>query len=167
MKTGLRIRDPQTPRPLRLSAGVVVVRRFADGWRFLLLRAYRYWDFPKGEVEPGESPLDAARREVAEETGLEDLDFRWGEVFHETPPYATGRGGRKVARYYLAESRTGEIRLSVDPALGRPEHHEARWLAYDTARRLLGPRARAALDWANRLLAGSSDPSTQPQTSRR
>ena len=35
-----------------LSAGVVVVRRFPEGWRCLVLRAYRNWHFPKGLVEP-------------------------------------------------------------------------------------------------------------------
>ena len=53
--------------PARLSAGVIVVRRAPQGWLFLLLRAYRNWDFPKGLVEPGESPLATARRELGEE----------------------------------------------------------------------------------------------------
>ena len=46
----------------RLSAGVVVVRPSEEGWRFLLLRAFTHWDFPKGMVEPGEQPLEAAIR---------------------------------------------------------------------------------------------------------
>ena len=58
-----------------LSAGVVVVRRTDDGWRVLLLRVYNYWDFPKGVVEPGEDALTAARREVREETTIDDLEF--------------------------------------------------------------------------------------------
>ena len=53
-----------------------------DDWRVLLLRVYNYWDCPKGMVEPGEDPLATARREVAEETGIEDLEFRWGEIVH-------------------------------------------------------------------------------------
>jgi len=47
-----------------LSAGVVVVRLADDGPRYLLLRVYRYWDFPKGEVAADEDPLATARREV-------------------------------------------------------------------------------------------------------
>ncbi len=130
-----------------LSAGVVVVRRGADVCRYLLLRVWRYWDFPKGLVEPGEPPLEAARREVAEETGLTRLEFRWGEVWRETPPY--GRG--KVARYYVAEAPEGEVRLPASPELGRPEHDEFRWVTYDEARALLNERVRAILDWAHTL----------------
>ena len=52
----------------RVSAGVVVVRRVGDDWRFLLLRAFNHWDFPKGMVEAGEQPIEAAVREVREET---------------------------------------------------------------------------------------------------
>ena len=109
-----------------LSAGVVVVRRAADGWRVLLLRVYNYWDFPKGVVEAGEDPLATARREVREETGIEDLEFRWGEEFIETEPYSKN----KVARYYLATSPADVVKLPVNPELGRPEHHECRWLKF-------------------------------------
>lgn len=137
-------------KPSVLSAGAVVVRRHDDDFRFLLLRAYRYWDFPKGRVEAGEQPLQAARREVEEEAGLRGLSFSWGYDFAETPPY--GRG--KVARYYLAESPEGAVSLPVNPALGRPEHHEFRWLPYPQARTLLNGRLQAILDWAQDRLAG-------------
>lgn len=138
--------------PMRRSAGVVVVRRFGGEWRVLLLRVYRNWDFPKGVVEAGESPLDAAIRETAEETGLADLDFRWGEDFRETVPYARG----KIARYYLAESTQGEVRLPVSAELGRPEHHAFRWATPDEAQALLPPRLADVLAWARERLSGSS-----------
>ena len=69
-----------TPRSPRLSAGVVVVRPADEGWRFLLLRAFNHWDFPKGMVEAGEEPLAAAIREVREESTIDDLEFAWGEI---------------------------------------------------------------------------------------
>ena len=134
-----------------LSAGVVVVRDEEGGWRYLLLRAYRYWDFPKGGVEPGETPAAAARREVAEETGISRLWFLCGEAYTETPPY--GRG--KVARYYLAATDEDRVVLPVSPELGRPEHHEYRWLDYAAARDLLVPRVRNVLAWARGLLEGA------------
>jgi 8-oxo-dGTP pyrophosphatase MutT (NUDIX family) len=127
---------------------VVVARRDIGGWRLLVLRAYRNWDFPKGMVEPGEAPLDAAIRETAEEAAISDLAFRWGEGFCETAPY--GRG--KVARYYLAETAKQAITLPVSPELGRPEHDEWRWVSFDEAGRLLPPRLQPILAWARKQL---------------
>ena len=121
----------------------MVVHPEDEGPKLLLLRAYRNWDFPKGEVEPGETPLAAARREVAEETGLEDLDFPWGEVYRETVPYGHG----KVARYYLACTAQTYIVLPVSPELGRPEHHEYRWVSAEAAGRLLPERLQPILKW--------------------
>lgn len=128
----------------RLSAGVAIVRRGASGWLLLMLRAYRNWDFPKGMVEPGEDPLVAARREVREETLIEDLEFRWGEVYQETGPY----GNRKIARYYLAATRTEKITLPISPELGRSEHDEWRWVDRDTAISLASARLLPIVRWA-------------------
>ena len=135
-----------------LSAGVVVLREADDGWRVLLLRAYNYWDCPKGLVEAGEDPFQAARREVREETGIGELDFRWGDVFTETAPYSKN----KVARYYVAAARAGSVKLPVNEALGRPEHHEYRWLTFDEARALAVPRIAKVLQWARDQVSASS-----------
>ena len=130
------------------AAGAVVFRRSDRGIRLLLLRAYRNWDFPKGMVEPGEEALAAARREVEEETGLADLDYPFGEEFKETLPYS----GNKVARYYLAETDAEKIVLPVSPELGRPEHHEYRWVSFDEAEDLLPPRLAIVLEWVKKTL---------------
>jgi 8-oxo-dGTP pyrophosphatase MutT (NUDIX family) len=134
----------------RLSAGVVIVRETPGGPRFLLLRAYRNWDFPKGRVEDGEEPFAAAVREVAEETGLDDLEFRWGTDYRETVPYARN----KIARYYLAVTRTERIALPVSVELGRPEHHEYRWVDPTEALALTAPRLRSVLAWAAARVVG-------------
>src|SRR3989344_9619528 len=131
-----------------LSAGAVIVRRFDDRYRYLLLRVRDYWDFPKGIVEPGEDPLAAAIRETEEETTLTNLVFRWGHAFIETEPY----GKNKIARYYLAESSKGEVFLPVTEELGKPEHDEFRWMEYDAARGLLVPRVLAVLNWAGKII---------------
>lgn len=120
------------------------MRETPDGARFLLLRAYRNWDCPKGLVEPGEEPLAAAIRETAEETGIDDLEFAWGHDYYETPPYSGG----KVARYYVARTRRENIDLPIDPALGRAEHHEYRWVDLGEALRLTVPRVQSAIVWA-------------------
>ncbi len=130
----------------------MIVREADAEPRVLLLRAYRYWDFPKGRVEPGETPLAAAQREAAEEAGIDDLEFAWGHEYAETAPYA----GNKVARYYLARTRSERVVLAPSPELGRPEHHEFRWLAPEAAARLLGPRLRPILAWALRRMAAAT-----------
>ncbi|HEU4531256.1 MAG TPA: NUDIX domain-containing protein [Steroidobacteraceae bacterium] len=132
----------------RLSAGAVVVRETPQGLRFLLLRAFNHWDFPKGLVENGEEPLQAAVREVREETTIADLQFPWGEAFAETGPYSRG----KTARYYLAKTSTIAIALPMNPETGRAEHSEYRWVDFATATRLVSPRVLPVLDWARGLL---------------
>jgi len=132
-------------RPTRLSAGVVVVRETSEGWRYLLLRAFNHWDFPKGMVEPGETPLAAAIREVKEETLIEDLIFSWGEIYQETMSYSRG----KIARYYLARTSTAEVTLTIVEGLGRAEHSEFRWVDKATAFALVSPRVAQIIEWAS------------------
>lgn len=129
---------------------MVILRRFDGEWRCLMLRAYRNWDFPKGEVKPGEDPLAAAHREVAEEASLTSLAMPWGDGYCETAPY---RG--KVARYYLSESRDGAVSLPVSEELGRPEHHEFRWVTLEEARSLAPPRLQPIIEWAAQRVMGS------------
>jgi 8-oxo-dGTP pyrophosphatase MutT (NUDIX family) len=136
--------------PKQLAAGAVVARRAGGNWLLLVLRAYRNWDFPKGVVEAGEDPFAAASREVAEETGLTDLDFLLGEEHCDTLPYAGG----KIARYYLAETTRRNIQLPISGELGRPEHDEWRWVSFDEAEDLLPPRLAIVLDWVRRTLPG-------------
>ena len=125
-------------------------RRSERGIRLLVLRAYQNWDFPKGLVEPGEDQLAAARREVEEETGLANLDYPFGDEYKETVPYS----GNKIARYYIAETDVEKIELPVSPELGRPEHHEYRWVSFDEAEDLLPPRLAIVLDWAKKTITG-------------
>lgn len=134
--------------PVTRSAGVVLVRHVGGQPHYLLLRAWRYWDFPKGEMENGDTALQTAMREVREETGLRRPEWRWGHAFIETPAYARG----KVARYYVAAAPQGDVRLGISPALGRPEHHEFRWLTLSEARALAGERVRRVLEWAARCV---------------
>jgi 8-oxo-dGTP pyrophosphatase MutT (NUDIX family) len=128
-----------------ISAGIVVVRRDNGDWKYLVLRAFRNWDFPKGEVEKSESPLETAIRETREETGITELNFRWGDVYKETEPY---NRGTKVARYFLAETSQTAVVFAVNPQIGGPEHHEYRWADASELRRLAPPRLAPVVEWA-------------------
>jgi 8-oxo-dGTP pyrophosphatase MutT (NUDIX family) len=131
------------------SAGIVIVRRDAGAWLSLLLRVYRDWDFPKGGIDPGETPLEAAIREAAEEASQAGLMFDWGHVYRDTAPYSGG----KVARYFIARTESESVKLGINPSLGRAEHHEFRWMTLAAAREVARPRLHPIIDWAEAVIA--------------
>lgn len=86
------------------AAGGLVVD--ADGHLAVVHRPHRSdWSLPKGKLEAGESHRDAARREVAEETGLQV------EVLGETATarYVDHRGRPKRVRYFVMTPVGGEF----------------------------------------------------------
>jgi 8-oxo-dGTP pyrophosphatase MutT (NUDIX family) len=98
-------------RPEReVSAGGIVFRRDTAGEvRFLLIRdSYDNWGFPKGHLEDGESPADAAHRETAEETGLADLRLHGPIRIIDWHFRFRGRFIHKFCHFFLFESSTGE-----------------------------------------------------------
>jgi bis(5'-nucleosidyl)-tetraphosphatase len=149
----------ETAPPRRFSAGVVVVHLAGGAVQYLLLRAYKNWDFPKGLVEPGEQPMEAALREVREETTLENLAFDWGTDYVDTGPYNKG----KISRYYLARSNATKVHLPINPELGFPEHQEARWVGFETALTMVSPRLKPVVQWASDIIAAPpAEKSTAP-----
>lgn len=132
----------------KLSCGIAISRETESGWKTLMLRAFRHWDFPKGLCEEGEEPMQAAIRELREETGIENPDFDWGDRFMETGPY--GRG--KTARYYLAKTDQENVIMGPSPETGEPEHQEWRWVSFDEAHDLTSPRVREVVRWARQII---------------
>jgi 8-oxo-dGTP pyrophosphatase MutT (NUDIX family) len=93
------------------------------------------WVLPKGNIDPGETPAEAAVREVREETGVEGrLDEKLGDVKY-TYTRAGGERVFKVVSFYLLHARRGRIG-GIEEAM-RVEVADARWLPLDEAPRLL------------------------------
>ncbi len=133
------------------SFGIIPIAIERDGSPlFLILRAYAHWDFPKGAADEGETPLQAAQREMIEETGIREFTLAWGEVSMDTEIYASG----KVVTYFPARVKKQKITLPVSAELGRPEHNEYRWASLEEARALLPPRLIPVLEWAKGLAGG-------------
>ena len=134
-----------------ISGGIVTVRLVNDKYKFLLLRSYSYWDFPKGEIDEGESVLDTAIRETEEETTItkNNLDFKWGNVNKNSDVY---KKGSKYAIYYIAETKVETIELPISEKLGKPEHDEWRWADFEEAQYLLNDRVNKILTWANEII---------------
>lgn len=131
------------------SAGVIVVRFENNKPYFLLLRAYNFWDFPKGKIENDETKLQAALREVNEESGICDLKFNWGRAYYETERF--GRNN-KVVYYFVASTENKSVCIENNPITGCAEHQEYRWVSYDEAMILTKHRIQKAIGWAvNRI----------------
>ena len=131
----------------------MLVRRLHGRWHLAAIRpagkAKGLWALPKGGLDRGESPEEAALREVAEETGVRGRSLgKLGDVRY----VYTRRGSRvfKVVSFFLVRYEGG--RLGAIPDAFRHEIAETRWLPLDEAPSLLaykGEQEMAALAAAN------------------
>lgn len=101
-----------------ISAGGVVVRRANGEARYLLIHdGHRNWGFPKGHLDEGETAEAAARREVAEETGLSDLSLH--EELGCIDWYFRHRGQviHKYCHFFLFTSAAGDLTPQADEGI--------------------------------------------------
>lgn len=136
----------------RWRAGRLEVLLVHPGGPFFARKDEGAWSIPKGEVESGEAPLDAARREFEEETGV-----HLAGPFVELPPVRQ-RGG-KVVHAWAVEGdcdpdaiRSDTFTLEWPPRSGRtvafPEVDRAAFFDLGEARRKINP---AQAEWLDAL----------------
>jgi 8-oxo-dGTP pyrophosphatase MutT (NUDIX family) len=128
---------------LEVSAGGIVFRRVpGEAPKYLLIRdSYNNWGFPKGHLEVDESPAEAARRETAEETGLNDLVLQGPIRVIDWHFRFRGRHIHKYCHFFLFESPEGEVCPQVDEGITacqwRRLGEALETLSYDNARGVL------------------------------
>ncbi|TSC59538.1 MAG: NUDIX hydrolase [Parcubacteria group bacterium Gr01-1014_107] len=99
-----------------VSAGMIIYRRTKSGLKFLLLyHGNGHWNFPKGRLESGEKDIQAALREVGEETGIRQQYLSLDKSFKKTDKYFFKRGGKgvfKVVVFFLARAKSDKVKVS-------------------------------------------------------
>lgn len=124
------------------SAGGIVFRRSNGDVRYLLIRdSYGNWGFPKGHLEPREPPAEAARREVAEETGLDDLRLHGPIQVIDWYFRFRGKTIHKYCHFFLFESHAGEPVPQAEEGISACAWHgldsALATVSYDNARGVL------------------------------
>jgi predicted NUDIX family NTP pyrophosphohydrolase len=150
----------------KTSAGILLYRRSATALEVLLVhpggpfwknRDDGAWSIPKGEIDPGEDPLAAARRELTEETGV----VAEGELLALTP--VRQRAGKVVHAWAAAgdceaQAVTSNVfSMEWPPKSGLmrvyPEVDRAAWYSMPEARRKILPAQQPLLDELESVLS--------------
>lgn len=143
---------PRRERPrIERSAGGVVLRRIEGVLHVLLIRdPYDNWGLPKGHLERGEGPRDAAVREVHEETGL--VGVRIGMELGAIDWYFR-HGGRLIHKYctfFLMSSPRGDAEPAVQEGISScewiPLADAPDRISYDNAREMVVRAIEAVAD---------------------
>lgn len=145
------------------SAGGVVFRRGEAELEFLLIRdPYENWGLPKGHIEGGETPEQAALREVEEETGLCEL-----AMVAQLPTidwYFRDRGKlvHKFCHFFLLECVAGEATPQLDEGITeciwQPPQRALETVSYANARDVM----RVAAEWLGTVNGNSESHAPAP-----
>lgn len=99
------------------SAGIIPLALTKEGWQVFLVqyREYeQYWGCPKGHIESDETPEQAARRELTEETGLEVVTLLQKEPILEEFYWLKNEARLLKRIYFFVAQVSGTVRLQKD-----------------------------------------------------
>lgn len=138
---------------MKQSAGIIVIDQTKKEPAVLCVRAYSNWDFPKGQLDPGETHIEAAVRELEEETTLTLSDVRLIGLTAPSVTYGSGKG-KKTATYFLADRTSSAVPfLPVNPELGKPENDEYRWVPISQLGKLVAKRLSPVVNYVTEWLS--------------
>lgn len=132
----METKNPKFKRDI--SYGVVPVYKTRRGqYLFLLVQhAAGHWSFPKGHREPKEKAIEAARRELLEEAGINNPNLLAKPTFH-TRYFFRGTGGVLIGKtviYYLGFVKK---KIRQIPKTAEPEIIALRWARFEELKKLI------------------------------
>lgn len=138
---------------LEKSCGAVIFRKSSNGKeiKYLLLKHLRsgHWSFAKGHIDPGETEVETAEREILEETGL---SIKVDTAFRCEIKYSPQKDVLKDVIYFAAASPTAMITCPPD------EIEEFLWLSLEEAKATLTyDECRAVLNKADLYISTTKD----------
>lgn len=138
------------------SYGVVPVTETKNGWRVLLVQQIsyrgaddRFWTFPKGHPETGETPLQTARRELWEETNIKNVQVIEEASFLISYTFKhDGKQIEKTVTYYLGICSETVTKINLPDEIA-----DADWFSFDVAlEKLTHKNAQEVLQKAQKYL---------------
>lgn len=139
---------------MKTTIQVFIFKKINDNYKYLLLKRISsrggFWQPVTGRTEKGESLIKAAKREVKEETGIENIKRiikRVHQYIHEENP--------KIKEFVFGAEVDPKTEILFDINI-YPEHDNVKWCSYTEALRLLKwPQNKEALKKLNKLLKKS------------
>lgn len=148
----IRLDKPDTDN-YRPSAGVMLFDARGLVWVGQRINTPGAWQMPQGGIDPGETPAEAALRELEEETGTgkaELLAESEGWLVYDLPPELMGRawGGRyrgQVQKWFACRFLGEDADIDIH-GVDHPEFNEWQWVDIDRVPRLIVDFKRAVYE---------------------
>jgi 8-oxo-dGTP pyrophosphatase MutT (NUDIX family) len=133
------------------SFGVIVFYRFPRSLKYLLIKHKKgHWSFPKGHADKGETKLEAALRELEEETGVNKIQLLKKTVLLKEAYKFTNWKGVKILKkvnYFIAEAKNKKVKID------KYEVVNYKWCTYKTGlERITFEESKSILKKADRII---------------
>ncbi len=116
------------------SFGIIPIFKNNDGYKLLIVQNSKgeHWGLPKGTPENNEKPIETAKRELFEETGIKDVEIKLEQTFSENYSFEmNGINYNKTNLYYICFVDQMIVGNNLD------EINEARWVSFEDARKIM------------------------------
>jgi ADP-ribose pyrophosphatase len=167
MRDSVRLPDgSQATREYVIHSGAVMVVALLGDGRLVLERQYRYpmqavmLEFPAGKLDPGESSLACAQRELREETGYSAREWAKAGVLHPVISYST-----EFIDIWFARGLTlGQRKLDAGEFLDVFTATPAELLAWCANGQVTDAKTLIGMLWLQNVLSGAWTLDWQPAT---